>query len=163
MRTIVSNDEKARVTALTLEAERVRKREDAIARVKNREEQVRIAEEAQIRRSERNAGTLYERVERAKQRLEGMPAGAFVSLLEQLSDAEREVYLLAEQYGKNRQDLLRRFPRPRKKTVTEYLQAVEAIDDATTEVPEVEDLPPSPKPKRAAAKSPVPEAGTQEA
>jgi hypothetical protein len=163
MRTIVSNDEKARITALDMQAERERKREDAIERQRNREEQVRIAEEAQIRRSERNAGTLYERVERAKQRLEGMPAGAFVSLLEQLSDSEREVYLLAEAYGKNRQDLLRRFPRPRKKTVTEYLQAVEAVDDATTEVPVVEDVPPSPKLKRVSAKSPAAEAGTQEA
>jgi len=162
MRTIVSNDEKARITALDMEAERQRKREDAIARQANREAQVRIAEEAQIRRSERNAGTLYERVERAKQRLEGMPAGAFVSLLEQLSDSEREVYLLAEAYGKNRQDLLRRFPRPRKKTVTEYLQAVEAIDDATTEVPEVEDLPTSPS-KSTAKRLAQQKASTQEA
>ena len=99
MRTIVSNEQKALVKAEDLAAEKERKFEGAIARQKNREAQQRIAEEAQIRRSERNSGTLYERVERAKSRLEGMPAGAFVTLLEQLSDAEREVYLLAEQYG----------------------------------------------------------------
>ena len=162
MRTIVSNDEKARITLANLEDERLRKRENALTRQENREAQQRIAEEAQIRRAERNAGTLYERVERAKQRLEGMPAGAFVTLLEQLSDAEREVYLLAEQYGKNRQELLRRFPRPRKATTAEYLQAVDAIDDATTEVPDVEDVPPSPEPEKAPAKSRA-KARTQEA
>jgi hypothetical protein len=143
MRTIVSNEEKAAVRAEDLAAEKQRKLDLAIANQRNREQQVREAEEAQIRRSQRNAGTLFERVAQAKQRLEGMPAGAFVTLLEQLSDTEREVYLLAETYGKNRQDLLRRFPRPRVATTEAYLQAVNALDEAATPA---EDVPPSPEP-----------------
>lgn len=141
MRTIIPNDQKALIREQDLRDVRDSRRELAMNRQANRELQQRIAEEASVKRAQRNQGTLYERVQRAAQRLEGMPAGAFVTLLESLSDAEREVHILAETYGQNRQELLRRFPRIRTKTTEEYLQAVNAIDEAQR----VDDVPTSPE------------------
>ena len=104
----------------TAEETRARKIEAREQRDADRVLAGQIAETAAHQRSKRNAGTLLERVDRARQRIEKAPAGAVVDILSSLSPNEREVYLLAEEYGPNRSQLLRMFPPPRKATREEY-------------------------------------------
>lgn len=107
-------------------------------RQRMREENVDKAAEAAHRRGIRNVGTLRERVESAAQRLKGAPAGDTLAILDTLSTAEREVYLLAEEHlGRNRQEILRRFPAPRQRTQEAFAQAVAE----EVELPEQSDVP----------------------
>ncbi len=95
----------------------------------------RIAEEAADRRSERNRGTFAERVESAKQRLANTPVGAAIGIIGANSIAEREVYLLAEEFGQHRDPVLRAFPPIRTAARETYLQLVAETPPNEPEAP----------------------------
>jgi hypothetical protein len=121
------------VSAKNLEEHREARKAAFKERQANIEAQKRVAEEAADRRVLRRTGTLFERVDAARKRLEPMPAGAVLILFEQASDAEREVLYLAEEAGKNRPQVLRMAVTPRKATRELYEQ--EALDRFDAEEP----------------------------
>jgi hypothetical protein len=108
----------------TVEARREVQAEARNRREENRQLNLRIAEEASARRLERNRGNIVERVDRAGERLASTPPAASIAIIEALSPAEREVYLLAEETTRNRQEVLRMFPPPRKGTREQFEQSV---------------------------------------
>jgi hypothetical protein len=122
----------------TMEETRARRAEEREEREQNRLAQQRIAEEASTRRSVREAGTIVERVAEAQRRLKDVPAGATLSIIEAQSDVGRELFLLAEEYGRGREEILRRFPKVSGEVRAEYLQAMAEVPEPQPAVSEAE-------------------------
>jgi hypothetical protein len=120
-----------------LETERLVRRSRAVERQANWELQKRTAEEALERRAERNKGSLFERVEKAKERLTPLPAGAALALYEAANSIDRDIMFLAEEAGKGRKEILRMWTEPRKSLREQLVQeASERLSPAPTSEPE---------------------------
>jgi hypothetical protein len=110
------------VTEENLEAERLVRRTRGEERQANWELQKRVAEEAIERRVLRNHGSLFERVEKAKERLTPLPAGAALALYEAANSIDRDIMYLAEEAGKARKEILRMWTAPRKSLREQLMQ-----------------------------------------
>lgn len=147
------------VTADTLDERRDVQRSRDSERQANMELQKAVAEEAMERRSQRNSGSLFERVEKAKERLTPLPAGACLALYEAANTIDRDILFLAEEAGKNRKEILRMWTQPRKSAreqlvqeAREKLQGPPEVGDAAVAAAAT-DTPPSEPAEKPAPKS----------
>jgi hypothetical protein len=131
---VIGHGARPLVTEKNLEAERAIKRSRGEERQANWELQKRVAEEALEARTQRNHGTLFERVERAKERLTPLPAGACLALYEAANTIDRDILFLAEEAGKNRKEVLRMWTQPRKSTREQLVQEAGALLQDPSEV-----------------------------
>lgn len=86
-----------------------------------RQESKRLAMEAAIARSRRNRKSVAERVELAKARLTGTTVAQAIAIIQGVSSADYDIYMLAEEFGQNRRGVLKQFGPPRNSVRTEYL------------------------------------------
>lgn len=93
-------------------------------RQKAREEHARQElESSQARLLRRRRLSVDERVERAAEKLKGANVATAISVIQNLSSAERDFYLLAEEHlGLARKSVLRSFPPPRKSIRADFLR-----------------------------------------
>lgn len=77
--------------------------------------------------------TLDERVTTAKRKLEGTNVQQAIGVISALSDADRDVYLLAEETSAKRATVLRAFPKPRTATRAAYFGSEATAEPASSE------------------------------
>lgn len=100
-------------------------------RQKAREEHARQElESSQARLLRRRRLSVDERVERAAEKLKGANVTTAISVIQNLSSAERDFYLLAEEHlGSNRKSVLRSFPPPRKSIRADFLRGAAPTEE----------------------------------
>ncbi len=78
-------------------------------------------EAAQARARRRQSISLTDRVDAAKERLAGVNTAGAIQLIQSVSTADYDVYLIAEEYGQARRGVLKQFGAPRNSVKTAYM------------------------------------------
>lgn len=84
-----------------------------------------VASDASLARAHRAKDSLVQRVEKAKDKLNGVNAAGAIQLIQSVSSQDYDVYLLAEQHGQARRGVLKQFGAPRGSVKRQYLEDIE--------------------------------------